>query len=331
MRNRHNLPAVEFGRKHIRVSRVILGCASIGGMGSATETWGRYGLDDEQASAYLDRGLDFGFTMLDTSCSYAGGHSERVIGRWLSQHPGAMLVATKVGMAFEPDLHVDLSPQHILDEVQLSLERLDVKSLDLYLTHGPSLDTPISETLETLASLVEDGRVKSLGACNLTAEQLREALDASERLGLPRFEVVQNEYNLLRPDDERDVIPLCRESGLAYTAHSPLSGGVLSGKYRWGVLPPPGSRIEARPAPYASRMTAEVLAGVERLTLEATRIGVHTASLALAWILSDQGVTAAIVAPRDADQLSEVREALDLKLSPAERDRLSEMVPATPD
>jgi aryl-alcohol dehydrogenase-like predicted oxidoreductase len=318
-----NAGTVELGGTGIQVPRLFLGCASFEGMGSAQETWGQYGMDAAQAQAYLSRGVSLGITVLDTACSYAGGASERIIGDWLKgRWPGETIISTKVGLLVEPELHVDLSRRHILDEIRGSLDRLGIERLDLYLAHAPDAQTPVAQTLETFAMLLEAGTVRAIGACNITAVELREALDEAERLGLPRYEWVQNEYHLLNPSDALDVIPLCQERGLGYTPHTPLCGGVLSGKYAPEGTPPPGSRLAALPQRYAAHMTDDALRGVQRLGREAARLGVSTAALALAWVMADQGVAATIVAPSSPAQFDDVVQALELRLDADQREQL---------
>jgi 1-deoxyxylulose-5-phosphate synthase len=174
------------GRSGIEISRIIIGCGSIGAVGSARETIGK-GLSDEEAFAMLDTAASMGISALDTANGYAAGHSERVIGRWLADRAGTMLVATKVGVPLEPGQQgVDLSPGHIHRQIDASLERLGLDRIDMYLSHAPDESTPIEATLTAFAALLEGGRVRAIGGCNLTAAQLEAMLDASERHQLPR-------------------------------------------------------------------------------------------------------------------------------------------------
>lgn len=232
-----------------------------------------------------------------------------------------MVIATKVGAS--PDgLPPNLAPDHILREFPLSLERLDLDSVDLFLSHAPDKTTPIAKTLETFATLIERKLVRAIGACNISAEQLREALDESDRLGLPRYECVQNGFSLLEHGDLVEVLPLCRERGLGYTPHSPLCGGILTGKYQLGTEPPPGSRVALLPHVYADFMTKDALDAVEKLKREAEHLEVSAAALALAWVLATEGVTAPIVAPRTPEHFSAVEVALQLQLDPERWSRL---------
>jgi 1-deoxyxylulose-5-phosphate synthase len=320
---------VPLGGTGLHVSQVILGCGSIGGVGSARDTWAKYGQSEAEAIEMLDAAVEVGITVVDTAVSYAGGVSETVIGRWLADRRADVLVSTKVGVVVDSGPpRVDLSSDNISQQLPLSLERLGLSSIDLYLTHAPDEQTPISETLEALAALIEQGVVRSIGACNISDEQLRIALDTSDRLGLPRYEWVQNEYSLLARSDETSVIPLCAERGLGYTPHSPLCGGILSGKYLPGAGVPPDSRLAIRAGPYQEYMSDQLLVGVQRLVGEATRRGVSPSGLALAWVMSRANVTAPVVGPRRLEHLAAIREALDLQLDVHEQERLISLVSA---
>lgn len=317
------------GGTGLEVSRVLLGCGSFGGIGSALETIG-HGLDATQAFELLDSATELGINVVDTANSYAAGESERIVGRWFdARTPEDVLVATKVGRKAETEQQdVDLSFDHILRQFDLSLERLARDRVDLYLTHAPDERTPVEETLTAFAALIERGSVRAVGACNVTADGLRSALGTAERHDLPRYEWVQNEYNLLSRGDERELLGICAAHDLGYTPYSPLGGGVLSGRYRVGAPLPPDSRVAVRPGPYAHLLTPDNLAGVDGLAAEADRRGVSLSGLALAWVLCHPQVTAPLVAPRRPDQFDAVQEALSLSLDSDERDRLSALFPA---
>jgi aryl-alcohol dehydrogenase-like predicted oxidoreductase len=318
------------GRSGLDVSAVIIGCGTIGGIGSPRETLG-HGLSDDEAVTMLDTALALGITALDTANSYAGGHSERVIGRWLAHGGGrSMLVATKVGAPVEPGQDgIDLSHDHILRQADLSLERLGVDHVDMYLSHAPDESTSIDETLSAFAELLESGKVRAVGGCNLTVAQIEAMLDASERHALPRYQWIQNEYSLLARGDEAEVLPLCRASGLGFTPHSTLCGGILSGKYVPGGQPAPGSRVAVRPAPYAEHLAPATLDGVQRFAAAAAARGVSTAALAHAWVMSHPDVTAPLVAPRLARHFDAVSDALLIHLDEDERAQLAGLLVAS--
>jgi aryl-alcohol dehydrogenase-like predicted oxidoreductase len=314
------------GRSGLEISEVIIGCGTIGGIGSARETLGN-GLSDDEALTMLDTAAALGVTALDTANSYAAGHSERVVGRWLAAHDGRMLVATKVGAPVEVSQErIDNSHDHVLRQIDSSLERMGLDHVDLYLSHAPDEDTPIEETLTAFAELLQSGKVRAIGGCNLSVVQVEAMLDASERHGLPRYEWVQNEYSLLARVDEGGVMPLCRASGLGYTPHSTLCGGILAGGYSAGRPPPADTRVALRPAPYAEYLSAAILDGVQRFAEAAARRGVSTAALAHAWVMSHPDVTAPLVAPRRAGQFDAIKEALTISLDDGERAELAHLV-----
>jgi aryl-alcohol dehydrogenase-like predicted oxidoreductase len=312
------------GRTSLELSRIGLGCGNFGGIGSAPELFGS-GESEEEAFALMDAAWAAGITFFDTAASYGGGRSESWIGKWRNERGVPVLLSSKVywSVTGEPDDR-GLSRERILREVEGSLERLGVERLDLYLTHEPDPETPIEETLQALDELVRAGKVRAIGASNLDAEQLEEALETSERLGLARFDWVQNEFSLLQ-QEAQGVLPVCERQGLGFTPFSPLGGGWLTGKYRRGEGYPAGSRMALRPEPYAELATEDTFDALEAFEAAAAERGVDPATLAIAWVLSDPRVTAAVVGPRRAEQLEPALGAVDLRLAPAERDELADL------
>jgi aryl-alcohol dehydrogenase-like predicted oxidoreductase len=312
----------ELGRTGIEVSRIVLGCGNFGGVGSAPAFFGM-GESEEEALAIMDAAWDLGVTLFDTADAYGGGRSERAVGRWMAERREQPLVATKVFHSVDGDpSDRGLAPERILRQIEGSQERLGVERLDLYLIHEPDPETPIAETLGALDELIRAGKIGAVGASNVGAEQLREALQVSEEHGLARFEWVQNSYNLLERKDEEELIPLCAEHGLGYTPFSPLAGGWLTGKYRRGERYPAGSRMTLRPDPYVAFEDERTFDGLEALDAAARERGVGMATLALAWVLSNPHVTAAVVGPRRPEHLQPARDALAVALSESERQEL---------
>jgi 1-deoxyxylulose-5-phosphate synthase len=310
------------GRTGPTVSHVALGCGTFGGVGSPSHLIGR-GLDEDAAWATMDEAVALGITFFDTAHSYAGGASERFIGKWLgtqsAEARSAIRIATKVGnVVTEAGVRVDLSPPNIIAQLSQSLERLGVPRVDFCLTHDADPETPIESTLEGFAEAIESGLVSHIGASNVDAKQLTAAMQASDRLGLPRYEWIQNEYNLLNRRDERELFQLCEKYGVGYTPFSPIAGGRLSGKYVRDKPPPADSRLALRPdGPAPSHA---FFAAVARLEREAARRGCSAGALALAWVMHHPRVTAAICGPaRQAEHLRLVREALAIHLDEAAR------------
>jgi aryl-alcohol dehydrogenase-like predicted oxidoreductase len=309
------------GTTGVEVPVILLGCGNFGGVGSLKSLIGR-GLDREQAFAALDEALALGIDVLDTAERYADGESERAIGAWLSARPAAatahIRIATKV---MPPSLEgIDggrFDHRHIEPRLETSLERIGREKIAFYLSHAPEPATPIEETLEGFAAVVESGRVDHVGCCNVTSQQLLEALDAANRLGVTGFEWVQNGFSLLSPAQDREVRAICRERGLGYTPFSPLAGGVLTGKYRRGAPFPAGSRLELRPEGVAERLVGPVYDALDKLQQFAAARGVSCAALSLAWLMSHPDCTALVVGPpRTPPHMGHVAEALDVTLTP---------------
>jgi aryl-alcohol dehydrogenase-like predicted oxidoreductase len=216
-----------------------------------------------------------------------------------------------------------LSRGHILRQIEASLSRLQTDHLDMYLIHEPDPETPLEETLVALDDCVRAGKVLYVGASNIEAWRLARALGSSERLGLARFDWVQNSYSLLDRGQEREMLPLCADAGVGFTAFSPLAGGWLTGKYQAAGLYPEGSRMTLRPEPYRHLERDAVFRGLDALAAEAAARGVDVASLALAWVLHHPQMDAAIVGPRRPAHLDTALAALAITLSDAEAARLA--------
>jgi len=314
------------GRTDVEVSRIALGCGNFGGIGSAPAFFGQ-GESEEEAFALMDAAWELGVTLFDTADAYGGGRSERAIGRWLAQRgPDVrerIVLSTKVFHSVEGDpKDRGLAPDRVRRQIEGSLRRLGVERVDLYLIHAPDPETPIGETLAALDELVRAGKVGAIGASNVSAAELEEALRASEERRLARFEWVQNSYSLLERDDEADVLPLCARHGLGYTPFSPLAGGWLTGKYRRGEPYPAGSRMTLRPEPYEEIAGERTFDGLEAFESAARERGTDPATLALAWVVDHPQVAAAVVGPRRPEHLEPAGSALGLRLSEAEREEI---------
>jgi len=314
------------GTTGVEVSRVALGCGNFGGIGSAPAFFGQ-GESEEEAFALMDAAWELGITLFDTADAYGGGRSERAIGRWLARRGAEVreriVLSTKVFHSVEGNpADRGLAPDRIRRQIEGSLKRLGVERVDLYLIHAPDPETPIGETLVAMDELVRAGKVGAIGASNLSAAELEEALRTSAERGLARFDWAQNSYSLLERDDEADVLPLCARDGLGYTPFSPLAGGWLAGRYRRGEPYPAGSRMTLRPEPYGEIAHERTFDRLEAFESAARERGTDTATLALAWVLDNPLVTAVIVGPRRPEHLEPARAALELRLSDAERSEL---------
>ncbi len=211
--------------------------------------------------------------------------------------------------------------------METSLRRLGVERVPLYMAHDFDDDVPQEETLLAFDELVRAGTIGAAGASNFTAEQLAEALELSTLEGLTRYEWVQNSFSLLAQGDRETVFPLCHEHDIGYTPFGPLAGGWLTGKYRRGEPPPPGSRMTLRPEGGERYRTDATFDALDALEREAQARGISMAGLALAWLLHVPEVNAIVVGPNTVEQLGPVREALDVHLDAAEHHTIGGLFP----
>ena len=296
---------------------VALGCGNFGGVGSAPEFFGR-GIDDETAFAIMDTAWARGLSWFDTADAYGGGKSEELIGQWReAREPADLVLTTKVFHSTRGDAaDSGLAPDRIRRQLESSLERLGVEQVDLYLAHEPDPSVPLADTVTAFEELREEGLIAAWGLSNHDAAGIREALAVAQPA------LVQNSFSLLDRGDERDVIPLCAERGIAYVPFGPLSGGWLTGKYRRDEEFPPGSRMTQRPEPYAHLRTEAVFDGLDRLREEAAARGVDMVTLAFAWVLAHPGVSGAVCGPMRPEHLEPVLAALDLPLTESEHQQI---------
>lgn len=320
----------QLGSTGLEISQVILGCGNFGGTGSTPTLWGS-GSGRDEAFRVMDAAFDLGIICFDTADSYGGGLSERFIGEWLRTKSAAVrdqiLISTKVGQPVgQAATDRGLSARHIARQIDRSLTRLGVDSVAMYLIHHPDPSTPMVETMSALDTVAAAGKVRHLGACNMTPEQIHDMAWVSERNGLRSFEWIQNPYNLIQRDDEKSLFERIAARGLGYTPHSPLAGGWLTGKYRKIDSFPADSRMARRPGRYESFVTESLPARIDELRRHSELRGCSLPALALAWLLSNPHVTAPIVGPRRPEHLDVVAEALTLTLSVDECRELADVM-----
>ena len=304
------------GPTKVEVSRVVLGCGSFGGIGSAPEFFGA-GESRDEAFALMDGALELGITSFDTADAYGGGRSETWIGEWMRRTGLRPVITTKTFNPMDAGADRGLAPDRIERQLASSLERLGVDAVDVYLAHEFDPETPLAETITAFEAMLERRRIKAYGVSNFDAEQLRAAL----AIGRPA--VVENSFSLLDRTDEAEVLPLCREHGIAYMAFSPLAGGWLAGRYRRDQEPSAGSRMATRPEPYLHLWSEATFDSLDAFAAEAAARGVSAAALALAWVLAQPGVTAAIFGPRRREHLRPAVDASGLELTADEADALA--------
>jgi aryl-alcohol dehydrogenase-like predicted oxidoreductase len=306
------------GRGEVEVPRIVLGCGNFGGIGSAPEFFGA-GESREEAFAVMDAAWELGITAFDTADAYGGGSSEAWIGEWIRTTGRRPVIVTKTFNPMEAGADQGLAPARLERQLASSLERLGVDTIDVYLAHAYDPETPVAETVAAFEALCERGLIRVYGVSNFDARQLEETLARG------RPAAIENSYSLLERDDEAEVMPLARAGGVSYVAFGPLAGGWLAGRYRAGEEPPQGSRMATRPEAYEHLRTEQTFRGLEALAEAAADRGVSTAGLALAWVLAQRDVAAAIVGPRRPEHLRAVTEALELELSVEEAAALADL------
>jgi aryl-alcohol dehydrogenase-like predicted oxidoreductase len=287
----------------LEVSVVGLGCNNFGRR-----------LDFDATSAVVDAALEAGITFFDTADTYGGTKSEEYLGRALGRRRDDVVVATKFGSKVDEQRR-GARPEYVRQAVEDSLRRLGTDRIDLYQLHWPDPEVPIGETLGALDELVKAGKVREVGCSNFSAEQLREAEEAT-REGAARFVSVQNEYSLLHRDPEQDVLPECERAGLAFIPYFPLANGLLTGKYRRGQDAPEGSRLDSGRG--ERLLTDRNLAIVEQL-IEFSRSRGHTIlELAFSWLLRRPDVASVIAGATSPEQARNNAAAAGWKLTDAE-------------
>jgi aryl-alcohol dehydrogenase-like predicted oxidoreductase len=301
------------GNTGVTVSRICLGCMSYG-----DPKWRTWVLDEAAAQPFFKLALDSGINFFDTADMYSVGVSEEITGRALRSMArlDEIVLATKVNFPMNDRPNMGgLSRKHIVQGCEASLRRLGVETIDLYQIHRFDPTTPIEETLSALNQLVTQGKVRFIGASSGYAWQLMRALSVSERNGWARFVSMQNHYNLLYREEEREMIPLCREEKLAVIPWSPLARGVVT-RPRDKTK---GATTRSTNDVHADRLYAttdwEIVDVVERIAGER---GVPMAQIGLAWLLSKRDVTAPIVGATKPQHLQDAIGALDLTLSAGE-------------
>jgi aryl-alcohol dehydrogenase (NADP+) len=304
---------VRLGRTGLRVSQICLGCMSFG-----NET--DWMVDGDGAKEVLKKAWDLGINFFDTANVYSNGRSEEILGEFLAGSREDAVVATKVRGEMGPGANQKgLSRAHIMWQVDQSLRRLKTEYIDLYQIHRWDYDTPIEETLSVLTDLVGNGKVRYIGASSMWAWQFAKALYTSDAKGYARFVSMQNLYNLLYREEEREMIPLCRAEGIGLIPWSPTAGGFLSGRYfengrlvtseRDNQRLVPGSVGHSR---YVGKPQNDLIVG--RVVEVAKRLGATPNQVALAWLLR-KGVNAPIIGTSRVQHLEEMVGSVNVKIS----------------
>jgi 1-deoxyxylulose-5-phosphate synthase len=316
---------VYLGKTGVKVSRLCLGMMTYG-----SKQWRQWVLDEEASKPLIRRAVEAGINFFDTADVYSLGVSEEITGRALKEFGGSrenLVIATKVFNPMSDSLNDrGLSRKHIMEAIDKSLKRLGVDYVDLYQIHRFDPHTPIEETVEALNDVVRAGKALYLGASSMYAWQFLKMLQAQRENGFSRFVTMQNHYNLVYREEEREMIPLCLSEGIGLIPWSPLARGFLAGNRKPDEDKKESETTRARTDDFAHSLyyRPSDFTVVDRLTEIAQARGVKNAQIALAWMLSRSGVSAPIIGASKAYQLEDALAALSIQLTPEEIARLEE-------
>jgi 1-deoxyxylulose-5-phosphate synthase len=313
---------VNLGSTGLKVSRLCLGTMTYG-----SKKWREWILEEEESKPYFRRAIEAGINFFDTADVYSLGVSEEITGRALKEFGPSrdkVIIATKVFNAMGDDPNQQgLSRKHIFHAIDDSLRRLGTDYIDLYQIHRFDYDTPIEETLEALDDIVRAGKALYIGASSMFAWQFQQMLHTSDTLGLSRFVTMQNHYNLVYREEEREMIPLCVDQGIGVIPWSPLARGFLAGNRNPQDR---GETLRSKTDAFAHDLyyRDSDFAIVDRVTEIARKRGVSNAQIALAWMLSKPEITAPIIGASKPHHLDDALAALDVPLDAEEIKSLEE-------
>ena len=313
---------VNLGSTGVKVSRLCLGAMTYG-----SKKWRPWVLEEEEARPFIRRAIELGINFFDTADMYSVGVSEEILGRALKDFGHGrdrVVVATKVfnPMSEDPN-HRGLSRKHIMHSIDHSLRRLGMDYVDIYQIHRFDYATPIEETLVALNDIIRAGKALYIGASAMFAWQFMKMLCTSDRLGLARFVSMQDYYNIVYREEEREMLPLCRAEGIGVTPFSPLARGFVVGNRRKEDY---GETVRAKTDEFSRRQyyRPQDFAVVDRVSEVARKRGVSNAQIALAWVLNQPGVTAPIIGASKPHHLEEAIAALSIKFDAEELRALAE-------
>lgn len=308
------------GKTGLQVSRLCLGMMTYG-----SRKWREWVLEENEAKPFVKRVLDAGINFFDTADIYSLGESERVTGNLLKGIKREnIVVATKVYQQMSDDVNDrGLSRKHIMDSIDSSLKRLQMDYVDLYQIHRWDYNTPIEETMEALNDVVRAGKARYIGASSMFAWQFMKALHVSERNGWTKFVSMQNHYNLVYREEEREMIPLCVDQGIGLIPWSPMARGFFAGNRKRGGG---GETTRAKSDAFANQLyfREEDFAIAERTADVAKSHNATASQIALAWVLSKPYIAAPIIGSSKIEHLDQAIAALDIKLSEEEVKQLEQ-------
>jgi 1-deoxyxylulose-5-phosphate synthase len=314
---------INLGSTGLKVSRICLGCMTYG-----SKSWRQWVLEEEEGRPFLRRSLELGINFFDTADMYSHGRSEEILGRALKDFGPSrdrVVIATKVyqPMGDDPNQR-GLSRKHIMHSIDDSLRRLGTDYVDLYQIHRFDHNTPIEETMTALHDVVKMGKALYLGASSMYAWQFARMLYKADEMGLTRFVGMQNHFNVIYREEDREMIPLCRAEGVGVIPYSPMARGFVAGNRRREDF---GDTARAQTDElskkfYYQKSDFDV---VDRIGEIAKRRGVTNAQVALAWVLGQPGITSPIIGATRMNHLEEAVGALGLKLDAGEMQLLAEV------
>jgi aryl-alcohol dehydrogenase-like predicted oxidoreductase len=313
---------VNLGSTGLKVSRICLGTMTYG-----SKKWREWVLEEKESLPFYRRAIEAGINFFDTADVYSLGASEEITGRALKEYGPSrdkIVIATKVFNAMGSDPNQKgLSRKHIMHAIDDSLRRLQTDYVDLYQIHRFDPHTPIEETLEALDQVVRSGKALYIGASSMFAWQFLKMMQTSDMMGLARFVTMQNHYNLVYREEEREMIPLCLEEGVGLIPWSPLARGFLAGNRN---AEDRGETVRAKTDDFAQKLyyRPSDFTVVDRLTEIATKRGVPNAQVALAWILGKPGVSSPIIGASKMAHLDQAIDAVQIQLDESEIKALEE-------
>ena len=305
----------KLGKTGLDVSRLCLGCMTYGIPERGTHPWT---LDEEASRPFLRRALELGINFFDTANTYSDGTSEEIVGRALRDFAKReeIVVATKVYFPWRSGPNGNgLSRKAIMTAIDASLKRLGMDYVDLYQIHRWDNQTPIEETLDALNDLIKAGKVRYIGASSMYAWQFSKALYLADRHGWTRFASMQNHYNLIAREEEREMLALCASEGIGVLPWSPLARGTLTRDWQASTSRSETDQVSKRLYTKTAEADRRV---VESVAAVAAKRGVPRAQVALAWLLSKEAVTAPIIGASKANHFDDAMAALSLELTPDE-------------
>jgi aryl-alcohol dehydrogenase-like predicted oxidoreductase len=283
-------------------------------------------IDEERSREVVDAAFEADATLFDTADLYGDTQSEEFLGRALGSRRDRAVIVSKFGMRTPPEGMTGGDSRWVVRACEESLRRLGTDRIDVYLLHQPDDVTPIGDTLNVMSRLVDEGKVREIGCSNFSGKQLDEAADAAQELEVRPFVTVQNEYSLVAREPREDVLPACRRLGVSFMPYFPLASGLLTGKYRRGQPPPPGTRM-AGPGGWEEFLTDERFEIVERLSRFAEEHGHTILELAMSWLTVQPEIATVIAGATRAEQVRQNAAALEAwKLTEAELAEIDDLL-----